>query len=112
MIGAYLVDTITLRQDKGMDKWGEPNTPTDVTVKARVDYKERNIQNAAGQVVVSMAKVMMRPRTIITTGFATRVANTISYKDVIVFDDGTIHAIIMMGKMKDFSVRGIEVYVS
>ena len=111
MIGAYLVDTVTLRMDKGSDEWQEPNTPKDVTIKAFIDYGEHRIQNAEGEVVVSMAKVLMRPRTIITSGFATRAANTISYKDTIIFD-GITHAIMRISKSRDFSVRSLDVYVA
>ncbi len=110
MIGAYLVDKITLRMDKGSDQWQEPNEPEDITVKAFIDYGEHRIQNAEGEVVVSMAKVYMRPRTIITSKFATRAANTISYKDTVIFD-GITHAIMRISKSRDFSVRSMDVYV-
>lgn len=111
VIGAYLKDSITHRMDKGMDQWQEPNAPQDVTRKAFVDYGERRIENAEGQMVVSMAKVYMRPLTIIVSGFATRAANTISYKDKLVFD-GIEHAIVRISKGRDFSVRSMDVYVS
>lgn len=111
MIGSYLVDKITLRLDRGSDKWQEPNEPKDITVKVFIDYGERRIENAQGEMVVSMAKILMRPRTIITTGFATRAANTISYKDVITYD-GEKHAIVRISKARDFSVRCLEVYVA
>ena len=111
MIGAYLVDTITLRMDKGMDQWQEPLAPEDISVKAFIDYGEHRIQNESGEVVVSMAKVYMRPRTVITTGFSTRAANTISYKDKIVYD-GAEHAIMRISKSRDFSVRSMDVYVA
>ncbi len=111
MIGSYLIDSITLRLDKGSDKWQEPNATEDITVKAFINYGERRIENAQGEMVVSMAKVLMRPRTIITTGFAARADNTISYKDVIIYD-GEKHAIMRISKARDFSVRCLEVYVA
>jgi hypothetical protein len=111
MIGAYLVDTIVLRQDKGMDKWQTPNTPTDLNVRAFIDYGEHRIQNEAGEIVVSMAKVYMLPRDIIVTDFATRATNTISYKDKVIFD-GMEHAIVRITKGRDFSVRSMNVYVT
>jgi len=111
VIGTYLVDNIILRMDMGADEWQEPNTPVDVSVRAFIDYGERRIQNASGEVVVSMAKVYMKPRTIITADFATRVTNTISYKDLIIFD-GIAHAIMRIGKSRDFTVRSIDVYVA
>jgi len=111
VIGAYLVDSITLRKHNGADEWREPVAATDEAVKAFVQYGERMIQNAAGELVVSMAKVLMRPRTIINSGYSTRAANTISYKDTIVFD-GETHAIMRISKLRDFSVRSLEVYVA
>jgi len=111
MIGAYLVDRIVLRMHKGTDTWQEPNPTVDVNVKAFIDYGERRIQNEAGEVVVSMAKVLMRPRDIITEDFANRAANTLSYKDVLIFD-GVEHAIMKIGKSRDFSVRSVDVYVA
>ena len=111
MIGAYLVDTVTLRMNMGVDEWQEPLTPMDVTVKAFIDYGEHRIQNESGEVVVSMAKVYMRPRTIITANFSTRATNTISYKDLIIFD-GLAHAIMRISKSRDFSVRSMDVYVA
>jgi len=111
MIEAYLVDTIILRMDKGSDKWQEPNTPEDVTVKAFIDYGEHRIENAQGEIVVSMAKVKMKPRTIIKNGFATRASNTISYKDILIYDNEA-HSIVKINKFRDFSVRGLDVYVT
>jgi len=97
--------------DKGNDQWQEPLTPEDVTVKAFIDYGEHRIQNAEGEVVVSMAKVYMKPRTIIVDSFATRAANTISYKDKVIFD-GITHAIMRISKSRDFTVRSMDVYVA
>ena len=111
MIGPYLVDNATLTMHKGADKWQTPLATEDVALRVRVDYKERLIQNAAGQMVVSMAKVLMRPRTIIMSGYSTRAANTISYKDKIVFD-GIEHGIMKISKSRDFSVRSMDVYVT
>lgn len=111
MIGSYLVDTIILRMHKGADKWQTAVTPTDISVKAFIEYGEHRIQNMMGEVVVSMAKIYMRPRDIITSGFATRALNTISYKDTVIFD-GSEHAIIKLSKSRDFSVRSLNIYVT
>ena len=111
MMGTYMIDTVVLRKHNGTAEWQEPSATTDETLKAFIDYKARQVNNAMGQLVVSMAKVTIRPRTIIVSGFSTRAAGTISYKDKIVFD-GLEHGIVMIGKMRDFSVRGLEVYVT
>jgi len=111
MMGTYLKDFITHRMDMGMDQWQEPNAPTDITRRAFIDYGERRIENESGQVIISMAKVYMRPLTVIVSGFAARATNTISYKDKIIFD-GIEHAILRISKSRDFSVRSMDVYVS
>ena len=111
MIGTYLVDNIILRKHNGTDVWQEPDTASDEPLKAFIDYGERRIQNEMGEIVTSTAKVLMRPRTLITSGFATRAAKTISYKDKIVFDD-FVHGIVQIGKQRDFSVRSMVVYVT
>jgi len=111
MIGPYLVNSITLKQFKGENEWGVPNTRTNVTVKSRIDYKNREVYNEAGELVVSMAKVFMRPRDIVRTSFSTRAVNTVAYEDLITFD-GSDHAIIAIGKAQDFSVKFLEVWVA
>ena len=111
MIGSYLIDSVTLRMDKGMDKWQTPNTAEDTIVKASIEYGEWRNQNAMGEIIVSKTRILMRPRTIIVTDFSTRAAKTISYKDKVIFDSIT-HAIQHIGKLRDFSVRGIAVYVT
>ncbi len=111
MIGSYCKDSITLRMDKGADKWQEPLTPEDVSVKGFIDYGERRIENAQGQIITSTAKVRLRPRTIIISGFATRASNTISYKDKIIFG-GSTRSIIKITNPRDFSIRCTEVYVA
>ena len=110
MIGTYLVDSIVLRMDKGMDTWQEPLATTDVTIRAFIEYGEHWIQDVTGQMVVSMAKVHMRPRDVITSGFSTRATNTISYKDLLVFD-GSTHKVMRINKGRDFSIRALVVYV-
>lgn len=111
MLKAYLIDDVTLKQFKGSDQWGSHNTTTDIAIKARVDYKERRLVNANNEVVVSMAKVMMEPRTVITSGFATRAANTIAYLDKITVD-GVDRNIIRIAKANDFRTRHLEVYIA
>ena len=110
MIGPYLVNSITHKQDKGRDKWGTPNARDSITRKARIDYKNRSVVNMEGETVVSSAKVFIRPLTIIRSGFSARVPGTIAYEDLINFDS-TDHKIITIGKIQDFSVKFLEVWV-
>lgn len=111
MLKAYLIDTVTLKQHRGKDKWGTINPTTNLTVSVRVDYKERRVTGAENEIVVSMAKVLMEPRTIITGDFATRGDNTISYLDLITLD-GVDRRIVWIAKAQDFRMRHLEVYVA
>ena len=110
MIRAYLLHSITLKKYMGQDTWGEPTARVDETVKCYIDYKNRNVAGIDGTTVVSMAKIMIEPRTIVRSGFATRAANTIAYEDLVNFDDSD-HVIIKVGRPGDFSTRFTEVYV-
>lgn len=110
MIKAYLVSSITLKKYMGEDTWGEPTARVNETVGCYIDYKNRNVAGIDGTTVVSMAKIMTEPRTIIRSGFATRAANTIAYEDLVNFD-GADHSIIQIGRPGDFSTRFTEVYV-
>ena len=109
MIGPYLLDSVTLKQFTGADIYGTPTATTDLTVKVRIDYKNRQITGLDGNLVVSKAKVQMRTRDIIRTGFSTRAVNTIAYEDLITFD-GVDNVIIQISKVKDFTTRFLEVY--
>ncbi|MFA5186615.1 MAG: hypothetical protein WC551_09085 [Patescibacteria group bacterium] len=111
MIGVYLIHTITLKQNKGKDQWGEPNPSTDISVKARVDYKERVIQGTGTELVTSTMRVLMKNRTIITSDFATRTANTISYLDIITYD-GVDRHILQIATQSDFRQQFMEVYLA
>lgn len=96
----------------GQDSWGEPTARVNETVGCYIDYKNRNVTGIDGTTVVSMAKIMMEPRTIIRTGFNTRTAITkdVAYEDLVNFDDSD-HVIIQIGRPGDFSTRFTEVYV-
>ena len=111
MIKAYCTDTITLKQFKGSDQWGEHIPSTNLSVKAHVDQKQMVVMNQSGQLVTSSGKVLMELRTIITSGFTTRVANTISYLDILVID-GVDYPILKIATLRDFRKRHIEVYIA
>ncbi len=110
MIGPYLVDTVVLEMFKGSDEWQENTATYSVNVKAFIDYGEHRIQNASGEVVVSMAKILMRPRNLVMSGFASRGPNSISYKDKVTFD-GISHSIVRINRSRDFSIRSTDIYV-
>ena len=111
MIGSYLVDGITLRMYKGADEWQETISTTDVALRGFIDYNEQRVENASGEMVMAMATVLMRPRDLIVNNFSTRESNTISYKDKIVFPDGSVHGIMRIHRQRDFTIRSMKVYV-
>jgi hypothetical protein len=111
MLKAYLTDTVTLKQYKGKDQWGEHSASTDLSIRAFVDQVQRVVTNQAGLLVTSSGKVLIEPRTIIFTGFSTRAANTISYQDILTIN-GVDYPILKIATMRDFRVRHLEVYIA
>ncbi len=110
MIGSYLVDSIVLKKYNGKDKWQTPIARTPETVKCYIEYKNVQVNDFAGNLVVSKAQILIRPRTIIRSGFETRAAKTIAYEDLVNFDSSD-HTIVQIGKGKDFSTRFLRVFV-
>lgn len=111
MIGAYLIHTITLKQYKGKDDWGEHIATTDVSVRARVEYKERVVQVPGEEFKVSSMRVIIRVRDIVTSGFTTRGSDTIAYQDLVTVD-GVEHTILQITTKSDFRARYMEVVLS
>ncbi len=111
MIGVYLIHAVTLKQHKGKDNWGEPNADAEISVKARVDYKERVIRGVGTELVTSNMRVMIKNRTIITSDFSTRATNTISFLDKVTVD-GVDHEILQIATQSDFRQQYMEVYLA
>lgn len=111
MIGPYLIDDVTLNQYKGTDEFGTPAARTAVTIKGRIDYKNRIIVSLAGENTVSMAKLLIRDRPIVRSGFSTRPTTDIAYEDTVTFD-GVDHTIVRIGRQKDFRTRYMEVWIA
>ncbi len=111
MIGPYLTDSIVLKQYKDEDEFGTPIARTSVTIKARIDYKNRQITSLEGEIVVSMARISIRDRDIIRSDWGARPTTDIAYEDLLYFDSVN-HAIIRIGRQADFSTRFMEVYVA
>ena len=111
MIGAYLINSVTLKQFMGKDQWGEPIATTNITVKARIDYKETVVNGPGTEIITSKMMVMLKNRAIITDNFATRTANTIAYEDQITVD-GIDHHILQIATKSDFCQRYMEVYLA
>ena len=64
MIGEYATTDITLVQSNGLDIWGTPLAPTNVALKARVEYGTYLVFNSAGENVLCSIKVTMEDRTL------------------------------------------------
>lgn len=111
MITSYLTDTVIQKRYKGRGDYGAPEARDTVTLHARVEYKNRLVNNAAGQTVVSMAKILLAPMTIIRSGFETRASGTLAFEDIFTVD-GVDHPVIQIGRLQDFSVRGLEVWLA
>ena len=99
MIGAYMIDDLTLRYLSALDQW---NTPTfaDVSVMGRVEWSDRLIRSAKGEQVISSALVYL-PADITPITTADRV-----------LVDGVEHAIIRVDKKTDFSTSHFEIWIS
>lgn len=105
MIEAYLVDSITLKQDPVKDKWGTITTPaTSRTVRGRVNYKIREVQDEGGRTLRSTASVILEKK------YSQDARSAIGHDDRIRFD-GTDWGVIAVHKHKDFQDRMIEVFV-
>jgi len=59
MISAYLTDTVIILRHTGFDQWGEPTTPTQQTVNARVEMGFRNVRDNTGAEVVATGMVYL-----------------------------------------------------
>ncbi len=98
MIGAYLVDAVTLKHLTGRDQWQEP-TWTTLALMGRVDWSNNLVRNAQGEQVVSAALVYL-------PGTVAAVTN-----DDRIIIDGVEHAIIKIEKKVDFSKSHWEIYI-
>lgn len=63
MFKSYMTDEVVLVEDTGDSTWGEKTT-VETTVRARVEYKNRQVRNFAGEQVVSAASIFLQNRTI------------------------------------------------
>jgi len=96
MLNAYMVDSIIIKIVT-YDEWGEPSE-VETTVKGRIEYKTRMVRNMQGEQVVSSARIMLDNR-------------TLNHRDKLYFDSRD-HAILNIGKKKDFSNQYLEVDVT
>jgi len=71
MIGAYIVDPLTIIMWNGEDTWGEPLSGTMVEAKGYVEWKTKLVRNVQGEQVVSSVTVML-PKKIDGMGYLGR----------------------------------------
>ena len=82
MIEAYLIDSITLKQDVVKDKWGTITTPaTSHNVRGRINYKLREVKDSGGKKIMSRASVMLERR------YEQDARSLIDHEDKIRFDN-------------------------
>jgi hypothetical protein len=98
MIGAYLIDDVTIKYLTALDQWNVPTYSTVIT-KARVEWQDKLIRNAQGEQVVSAALVYLS---------GDIVAPTNADKIVI---EGVEHVIMRVDKKTDFSVSHYEIWI-
>ena len=98
MLNAYMTDTVTLVKKSGAVSWSE-QAETEITSKARVDYKNRMVRDVEGNMVVSSALIYL-PVTTLT------VDDRIKYQ-------GREHSIISIFRPKAISLQThMEVYIA
>jgi hypothetical protein len=96
MINAYLRTTVNLRVPI-KDSYGNITGYTNNLIKARWTRKDRLVSIEGGEEVISSAQIIIKNQTINNT-----------YK---VEYDSVKYAIIDVQEWKDFSVRGLEVFL-
>jgi len=98
MISAYLVDSISVKYLSSLDQWNTPTWST-VAVKARVEWQNKLIRNAAGEQVVAAALVYLASDITAPTN-----------ADRIVIA-GVEHVIMRVDKKTTFSTSHYEIYI-
>ena len=96
MVGVYFTDSITWVRAAGVDQWGEPLTATEVSIRARVNWKTRLVRNFAGEQVIAAGTVL--------------VSDKPSHEDNVEID-GVLHVILAIHEKKVFAtVSHYEVF--
>jgi len=96
MINAYLMDTVTLMLPVKND-YNEITGWTESNIKARWTRKDRVVEITGGNQVVSTAQILIKNQTITNS-------HRIKY-------GGVKYTIVDIKELKDFSNRGLEVFL-
>lgn len=64
LMGAYARDTVTWLQFQGLDDYGDPITPVEVSIPVRVTWEFKRVLDKGGNEVVSSGNITMasKPR--------------------------------------------------
>ncbi len=111
LMQAYRTKSVTLVRHKGEDTYQEPLATDTEAHKVFPEWKNRNVTDLDGEIVVSKACLKFRLLTVIQSNYATRVANTISYRDTITVD-GISYKIVSFEEPRDFTARFTGVYIA
>jgi len=98
VIGAYLKDVITVVRHGARDQYGTEGATTDELMRGYIEWKTRLVLNIKGEEVLSSAGVLMR------------YDPTLTHEDKITIG-GVEHLILAIELVRDFSVRGMKVYI-
>ncbi len=98
MIGAYLKDILTIVRHGTRDQYGTEGATTSEAAKGFIQWKSKLVLSIKGEQVLSSASILMR------------YDSTLTHEDKITID-GVEHLIIAIEKVRDFSTRGMRVYI-
>lgn len=98
MIGAYLKDTLTLVRHGVRDAFGTEGATTEESVRGLVEWKTRLMKTTNGEEVLCSGYVLMR------------YDSTVTHEDRLKIS-GIERQIVAVEVARDFSVRGMKVYV-
>ena len=62
MIGAYMIDLITIWKWNGYDSWNEPLSGTAIETKGYVTWKTRLVRDIRGELVPSTVTVLLQKK--------------------------------------------------
>lgn len=109
MLGAYSVDSITIKKWNGNDQWGEPLSKTNIAITGYVEFKNRLVRNAKGEEVLSEAMAYLGS----CVEGAAFLGRKISLEDKVILPGESVErAIIDIRRPKAFTNWHVEIYLA